>query len=61
MSDAITTAVTQQLQGLIDPYTGDKMTAAKGLRSIDVADDKVTGIGVDETLQLLGNRGCNRV
>ena len=42
MSDAITTAVTQQLQGLIDPYTGDKMTAAKGLRSIVVTDQKVT-------------------
>ncbi len=42
MSDAITTAVTQQLQGLIDPYTGDKMTAAKALRTVNVTDDRVT-------------------
>ena len=41
MSDQIITAVTQQLQGLIDPYTGDKMTAARALRSVVVNDAKV--------------------
>lgn len=41
MSDQIISAVTQQLQGLIDPYTSDKFTANKALKSIVVDDAKV--------------------
>ncbi|MDB4511952.1 iron-sulfur cluster carrier protein ApbC [Arenicella sp.] len=40
MSDQIIDAITQQLQGLIDPYTGDKFTAAKALKSVNVDVDK---------------------
>ena len=42
MSDQIINAVTQQLHGLIDPYTSDKFTAAKALKSVVVDDAKVT-------------------
>lgn len=41
MSDQIINAVTQQLHGLIDPYTGNKFTAAKALKSVVVDDSKV--------------------
>ena len=41
MSEQITSAVTQCLQGIIDPYTNDKFTAAKALKSINVDDKKV--------------------
>ena len=41
MSDQIITAVTNQLHDLIDPYTADKMTAARALKSVQVNDDKV--------------------
>lgn len=41
MSEQITSAVTQRLQGMIDPYTGDKFTSAKALKSIKVDDKKV--------------------
>ena len=42
MSDQIITAVTNQLHQLIDPYTTDKMTAARALKSVKVDDKKVT-------------------
>ena len=42
MSDQIINAVTQQLHGLIDPYTGEKFTAAKALKSVQVDKEKVT-------------------
>jgi len=42
MSEQIITAVTQQLQGLIDPYTNDKFTSGKALKSVVVDDAKVT-------------------
>ena len=42
MSEQIISAVTQCLQGLIDPYTNDKFTANKALKSVQVEDDKVT-------------------
>lgn len=41
MSDAIIAAVTNQLDGLIDPYTGHKMTAGRALQSVQVSDQKV--------------------
>ncbi|NND82808.1 MAG: iron-sulfur cluster carrier protein ApbC [Gammaproteobacteria bacterium] len=42
MSEAISSAVTAQLDALTDPYTEASMTAGKALRSVDVGDDKVT-------------------
>lgn len=42
MSEQIITAVTQQLQGLIDPCTNDKFTSGKALKSVVVDDAKVT-------------------
>ncbi len=42
MSDQIITAVTNQLHDLIDPYTANKMTASRALKSVQVSDDKVT-------------------
>jgi len=41
MSEQIISAVTQRLQGIIDPYTNDKFTAGKALRSVQVDDKKV--------------------
>ncbi|MCL4157111.1 UNVERIFIED_CONTAM: hypothetical protein GTU68_025522 [Idotea baltica] len=41
MSEQIINAITQQLQGLIDPYTGDKFTAGKALKSVKVDAAKV--------------------
>ena len=41
MSDDIISAVTEQLHSLIDPFTDSKMTAARGLRSVHVDDEKV--------------------
>ena len=41
MSDQIINAVTQQLHGLVDPYTSDKFTAAKALKSVIVDAEKV--------------------
>lgn len=41
MSDAITAAVTTQLEGLTDPFTGQKMTAGRALKSVQVDDQKV--------------------
>ena len=38
MSESIITAVTNQLNGLIDPFTQDKMTAGKALKSVKVSD-----------------------
>ena len=41
MSEAIVTAVTEQLDNLLDPYTGLKMTAHRGLKSVQVDDARV--------------------
>jgi len=41
MSEVIITAVTNQLNGLIDPYTNDKMTAGRALKKVEVSDKKV--------------------
>ena len=41
MSESIITAVTTALDGLLDPHTGQKMTAGRSLRSVQVSDDKV--------------------
>ncbi len=41
MSEQIITAVTKQLHAVIDPYTGTKITAGKGLKSVTVDDEKV--------------------
>jgi len=41
MSETITTAITTQLDGLIDPYTGQKMTYGRALKSVKVDDEKV--------------------
>lgn len=42
MSDTIIAAVTDQLNGLTDPYTGKSFTANKSLKSVDVTDSLVT-------------------
>jgi len=42
MSEHIITVITQKLQGLKDPYTGDKFTASKAIKSIVVSDSKVS-------------------
>lgn len=41
MSEQITAAVTAQLDGLVDPYTGNKFTANKSLSGVEVTADKV--------------------
>ncbi len=41
MSDQIITAVTNQLHAIIDPYTQNKLTANKGLVSVNVDSEKV--------------------
>ncbi len=42
MSEQIISAVTNQLHGVIDPYTNVKITASKGLKSVTVDDNSVT-------------------
>lgn len=42
MSESIVTAVTNQLNGMIDPYTGEKMTAGRALKSVQVDETKVS-------------------
>ena len=42
MSESIVSAVTNQLHGLIDPYTGEKMTAGRALKSVQVDENKVS-------------------
>ncbi len=42
MSEQIITAITNQLHAVIDPYTQTKLTANKGLVSVQVDDAKVT-------------------
>ena len=42
MSDQIITQVTNQLHGVIDPYTNNKMTAGRALKTVNVNDEKVT-------------------
>jgi len=41
MSEQIISAVTNQLHGIIDPYTNGKITASKGLKSVTVDDSTV--------------------
>lgn len=41
MSETIITAVTNRLNGLIDPYTGHKMTASRALKKVEVTDQSV--------------------
>ena len=42
MHEQLINSVKQQLQGITDPFTSDKLTAAKGLKSVDVNDSSVT-------------------
>ena len=42
MSEQIITQVTNQLHGVIDPYTNNKMTAGRALKTVTVDDAKVT-------------------
>lgn len=42
MSEQIITAVTNQLHAIIDPYTQNKLTANKGLVSVNVDANKIT-------------------
>lgn len=42
MSDQLVTAVTNQLHAVIDPYTKNKLTANKGLISVQADDERVT-------------------
>ncbi len=41
MSESIITAVTTTLNGLIDPFTNEKMTASRALKSVQADDQKV--------------------
>jgi len=41
MSDQIITQVTNQLHGVIDPYSSNKMTAGRALKTVTVDDKKV--------------------
>ena len=42
MSDPIISAITNELNGITDPFTGDKITASRALKSVNVEADKVT-------------------
>lgn len=42
MSEQIISAVTDQLQSVIDPFTSSKITAGRALKAIDVSESKVT-------------------
>jgi len=60
MSEQITTAVTNQLHALIDPYTNTKLTAGRALTSVQVDDSTVTvnltkGYPVAEVVDELAN------